>query len=445
MAHSLDITALKLLKYRDRYERLASSVPKVALDPTTAILLDDFGAYFREFPETKRIESGPFYLWFRGFRHPTLSADAASVFEQVLGGLREDVDPAVEAGLLERLVAATAAYNTAQLVADFQEGKDVDLRAGLEQIKDAYDAQIERKVKNPQVLDPIEDLLQAEADDVGIHWPWATVNRSIKPMTGGTFVVVAARPDKGKTTTMSQIVTHAAPQIDVLFPNENRSILWLNNEGPGKEIIKRTFQSAIGKDGSTIEDLAKLNYPLPEGDPDREQYKSAIRREYAKAIGGRMGVLRVFDIHGYSHAEVENLIRKYNPALVVFDMVDNISFSGNAMNNGQRTDQLLEAMYQWARLLGVKYDTAVIATSQVSGDGDGLQWPTLTMLKDSKTGKQGAADVIIVLGATNEPMEHDLRYLGTTKNKRARTGMPSNPRLVLQFVGDRARLKEFAV
>jgi hypothetical protein len=33
------------------------------------------------------------------------------------------------------------------------------------------------------------------------------------------------------------------------------------------------------------------------------------------------------------------------PALVVFDMIDNIRFGGEVANGGQRTDQLLEAMY----------------------------------------------------------------------------------------------------
>lgn len=434
---SLDITTLKLLKTRERYNRLAANVPRQALDPSVGVLLDDFGAFFKEFPDAQRIDPGVFYLWFRGFKHPGLKDEAATVFKGVINQITEDIDPSLEQGLLERLVAAGSAYQITKLIEAFQNGDEVDLRSGLEQIGDEYDAQINRKVRNPQVLDAIEDLLEQEKDDTGLHWRLPSLNRSIKPLVGGDFVVIAGRPDKGKTTLISSELTFMAPQVDLLYPGENRSILWLNNEGPGKRIITRNFQSAIGPNGSTVEELVKLNVP------SGSKHKTRIRDEYVAALGGRPGVLRVFDIHGYSNGEVENLIRKYNPALVVFDMVDNISFAGMTMNNGQRTDQLLEAMYQWARLIGVKYDTAVIATSQISGDGDGVQWPTLTMLKDSKTGKQGAADVIITIGATNEPQENDLRYIGTTKNKKARTGMPSNPRAVVQFDGDRARYKEF--
>jgi len=230
-----------------------------------------------------------------------------------------------------------------------------------------------------------------------------------------------------------------APQVDAIWPGENRSILWFNNEGPGRNIVMRCFQAALGK---TIEEMAVLS-KTPASTPEAvAQYKTAIREQYAAALGGRAGVLRVFDIHGMWNWEVEDLMRMYKPAMVVFDMVDNIKFGGEANNNGQRTDQLLEAMYQWARLMGVKYDCAVFATSQISGDGDGLQYPTLSMLKDSKTGKQGAADVIITVGTVNDPMLATSRFMGCTKNKRARTGVTSSPMTEVRFAGDIARYVE---
>jgi replicative DNA helicase len=135
------------------------------------------------------------------------------------------------------------------------------------------------------------------------------------------------------------------------------------------------------------------------------------------------------------------LIRAVPPALIVFDMVDNIKFGGEASNNGQRTDQLLEAMYQWARIISVKYDVPVIATSQISNDGDGLQWPTLGMLKDSKTGKQGAAEAIITIGASNDQALHNSRYINTTKNKLHRSGGPKEPRCEVFFDGERGRYR----
>lgn len=432
---SLDLTILQLLKHRAKYERLARVVPKRALETRASIILSDFGRFFKDFPNASRIERGAFSLFFAGI-HPGISDEDMAVYKHLFGQIEEtDVSPEVEGGIMKRLVEAATAYDVAVMLEKYNQGDDVDVRQHLTSLMDAYDSQIDRKVKNPQVLDAIEDLLKAEQNDEGLHWRLPCLNRHIKPLVGGDFVVVAARPDKGKTTFCASELTFMAPQVDVVYPGENRSILWFNNEGPGKRIVTRCFQAALN---ATTEDLVRLSN-IPSEDP---RWKTKVREDYAKALGGRPGVLRIFDIHDMWNHEVEDVVKLYKPALILFDMVDNIKFGGEVMNNGQRTDQLLEGMYQWSRVMGVKNDCAVMANSQISADGDGLPWPTLPMLKDSKTGKQGAADVIITLGTVNDPMLANSRYIGTTKNKKVRTGVGSSPMQEVIFDGSRGRYVE---
>lgn len=434
---SLDITTLKLLKYRERYDRLRRSVPKAALQPLTTELLDDFGQFFREFKDAQRVEHGPFLTWYRGFRHPNMKDEQFALYSTIISKAMDDVQPELEAGLMERLVAADVASKVTDLISKWSNGDEVDLYLELRNNVERFEQQVDRKVRNPQVLDPIEDLLKAEESDKGFHWRLPCLNRHIKPLRSGDFVIVAARPDVGKTTFCASELTHFATQVDELFPGENRSILHFNNEGPGRNIIMRNFQAALN---ATTEELVALsNTPAEAG---FEKYKTLVRQRYSESLGGRPGVLRVFDIHDMWNHEVEDIMKRYPPALVLFDMVDNIKFGGETNNNGQRTDQLLEAMYQWARLMGVKHDCAMIATSQISADGDGVAFPTLPQLKDSKTGKQGAADVIITIGKLNDPMLESSRYIGTTKNKRVRTGKKASPMQEVFFDGQRGRYKE---
>jgi replicative DNA helicase len=403
-------------------------------------LLADFGQFFREFPDANRIEHGPFLTWYRGFRHPTMKDESFALYAAVITKSMDDVSEELEAGLMARLVAADTASRVTSLLEKWNNGDEVDLYRELRSNVERYEQQVDRKVRNPQVLDPIEDLLKDEENDSGLHWRLPCLNRHIKPLRGGDFVVIAARPDKGKTTFCSSELTFMSKQVDEVYPGEGRSILWFNNEGPGRKIITRNFQSALG---CTTEDLVKLsNTPA---DAEFAKYKTQVRQQYAAALGGRPGVLRVFDVHDMWNHEVEDIMLKYKPALVLFDMVDNIKFGGEANNNGARTDQLLEAMYQWARLMGVKHDCAVLATSQISADGDGLSYPTLPMLKDSKTGKQGAADVIITIGALNDPVLENSRYIGTTKNKLVRTGKKGSPSQEVFFDSQRGRYKEAGV
>lgn len=430
---SLDLMTLQLCKHRVKYDRYIGAIPQSALSTQTQIILKDFGRWMREFPDAAGIDLTVFPHTFRAY-HPGVKDEPMAVFNEMFKRIVADVPEHLEGGMTKRWVAAEAATKATALLEKWQAGEEVDLGMQLKALVEDYEQRVDKKVKNPQVLDPIEDLLKAEENDTGIHWPWPSFNKHIKPMVGGDFIVLAMRPDKGKSTACSQIVTHAAPQVDLLFPGEKRSILWFNNEGPGKRIVMRCFQSALN---ATTEELVALS-----AIPSKSEHRTKVRADYAAALGGRAGVLRVFDIHGMWNYEVEDLIRLYTPALIVFDMVDNIKFGGETANNGQRTDQLLEAMYQWARFMGVRYDTAVIANSQVSADGDGVQYPTLPMLKDSKTGKQGAADVIIVGGAVNDPMLANSRFFGTTKNKKVRTGQRASPNVELLLVGDRARYVE---
>lgn len=432
---SLDLTALRLMRHRERCLRLNKHVPRAAVDQKTAIMLDDFLAYFREFPDAKVIEPDPFTLWFVGFRHPKLTDEAKSIFSALIKQTATDVDPAIEQGFMERLAAASAVADLTTAIEKFHNGEEVDVLTVTRSIADDIEFTVDRKIKNPQVLDPIEDLLKDEENDTGFHWHLPGINRVMRPLRPGDFIIVAGRPDKGKTTFCAHMLTHMAAQVDGLFPGENRSVIWVNNEGPGKRIITRNFQAALN---ATVQEMVQLQHQPPKN----AKHRSALREGYIEAIGGRGGTLRVFDVHDMWNHEVEDILRRYPPAVVLFDMVDNIRFGGEANNNGQRTDQLLEAMYQWARLIAVKYDCACIATSQISADGDGLNYPTLGMLKDSKTGKQGAADAIITIGAVNDPLLENVRYIGTTKNKLRRAGAPGTLRLETIMQGDRARFVE---
>lgn len=430
---SLDLLTLQLLKYRDKHDRMIGAVPLAALSPQTQIILKDFSRWFREFDGAHAIDLDLFPGWF-GQVHPGVKPEAMAVFNELFKKTRKDVAEHIEGGMTKRWVAAATAHKVTAMLERWQAGEEVDLGIELKASVEQYDQQVDRKVKNPQVLDRIEDLLKAEEDDTGLHWRLDCLNKHIKPLVGGDFIVIAARPDKGKTSFCASELTFMASQLDKVYPGENRCILHFNNEGPGKRIITRNFQAALG---CTVEELVDL--ASKPADKEFEHYGTLVRQRYAEALGGRAGALRVFDIHGLWNHEVEDLIRLYNPAVILFDMVDNIKFGGEATNNGQRTDQLLEAMYQWARMMGVKYDTAVMATSQLSADADGLTFPTLPMLKDSKTGKQGAADVIITIGSVNEPMLATSRYIGTTKNKKQRTGQRGSPNTEVIFDGDRSR------
>ena len=423
---SLDTTVLRILNTREKYDKMIRAVPKTALGEVSQVLLDDFGKFYRQFPDAPGITEDAFRTWFRAFGHPKLSAEQFARYDAVIKTISQPAPPELEEGFAQRLLAADTASKLADLLERYNEGEEIDLGASLRSTVDQYELDSNRKVKTPWVRDHINDLLEDDALDRGFHWRQPGINAVMRPLISGDFGIIAARPDVGKTSFLTDNLTHFAGQMrEVYEDGDTRNILWFNNEGPGRRIKKRLYQSALDAQYS---DLLKL------------QQQGKLVDAYAESLGGDEDRIRIFDIHDFWNYEVEDIIKQHNPGMVVFDMLDNIKFGGGVNNNGQRTDQLLEAMYQWGRVLAVKHDCVVLATSQISAEGENLAWPTLSMLKDSKTGKQGAADFIMTIGFQNG--QPDERYLGLTKNKLNREGGPKQLKLETVFDGGRGRYRE---
>lgn len=422
----LDLTIVRLLGLRENYDKYLKAVPVKALDDLTQVLLTDYGRYFKQFPNVERVEVEPFRSWFRTFGHPKLKPEQFDKYDVVIKRICDPVPEAVAAGFTARLVEADAAMTLTALLERYNEGEEVDLGPSLRSLVDEFDAKTEAFVNTPLVDDDIDQLMEDQADGKGLSWRLECLNRVIRPAIEGDFIIVAARPDVGKTTFLASELTHMAPQMEDLWPGEGREILWFNNEGKGSRIKVRAYQAALGLKYSEMQEKSKAR---------------TLRPEYAKVMGGSEDVLKIFDVHDFYNWQIEDIIKRHKPGIIVFDMLDNVKFGGMANNNGTRTDQLLEAMYQWARVIGVKYDCVVICTSQISGDADGERYPGLGQLKDSKTGKQGAADLIITIGFQNDNPE--VRYMGTTKNKLQVEGGKKTLREGVNFCGDIARFEDF--
>lgn len=418
---------LQILKRRKEFERLRRCVNDRSINQLTQIVLTDFAKYFEEVPDAKVIPvTGEFLTYFFTIRHPTLSDEQRPLYTALFAQLAAEPNEGARDLIVAKLIEGDTAVKAADIIDSYNQGGEIDVAKALRKLADEHDLDVKRKVLVPTV--PMnESIFDDDVHNSGFTWRWQCLNDCMRPLRGGDFIVLAARPDKGKSTAIADNITHMAKQIPLVFPRdkypESRYILWLNNEGPGKRILKRCIQSALGLPMSKIVELQKAG---------------RLWDEYQAAVGIDMHAIKVVDIHGYKSWQVEEIFKQFPPAIVVFDMIDNVQFSGDTLNGGQRTDQMLEAQYQWARELGVRLDCVMVATSQISADGDGLLYPTLAMLKDSKTGKQGAADAIITIGASTDANDN-LRYIGLTKNKLRIEGMPLSPRAEMLLDGPGGR------
>lgn len=424
---SLDMTLLRLSTNRNRYTRLAPGIPDAGLEKTTLFMLETIKGFYKEFPDVPDIDIKSFRLWFHNFKHSTLAADDKELYTAIINQMAEAVPSGMEAGLVERLLASEMACAAVSKVMQWNEGAEFDLHAELTGIIDGFNDRMERKTKLPLVTQTPEELMQMDEDGGGISFRLNVLKKHFRPMRGGDFGIFAARPDRGKTTGIASEASYWLPQLDEVWPGENRVGIWFNNEGPGSRIKQRFYQAALGVTIPEMVDMVKAG---------------TLTANLRKVLGEDLSRMHFYDVHDFYSHEVEAIIKQVKPGFVVFDMIDNIKFSGGISNGGSRTDQLLEEMYKWGRNLCVKHDCVGVAMSQVSGDGDGLQYPSMAMLKDSKTGKQGACDFIITLGALNDPAMERFRYIGAPKNKLQKPGNSKDPRSEVIFDAERARLRD---
>lgn len=411
---AVDLKILQILKHKSEYLKVIGRVPTESIEKTTATILKDFGKYFNKFPTHTRIDFKVFAPMF-GAWHSKLKVEQKQQYATIFKEAHRDVDEAEKDTILHSMLELRLSADLANILMKWEEGDLANIHGSLDEVMTHFVR--DAKVKGLDFIRPdVDALLADEENDVGLRWRLSCLNDSMRALRGGDFGILAARPDKGKTTFLASEITFMAAQT-------KKNVLWLNNEGPGNRIYTRLWQAALGLPMSEIVKLHQQGRLLT-------QYESAIKGDQFK--------IKVFDIHGMDTYAVERIIEQHEPGLVVYDMIDKVRGFADAA----RTDLGLEKMYDWARDLGVKHDFAGMASSQISADGANLQYPSDHMLKDSKTGKQGACDWIVMIGAVDDPGYKNTRFIGAPKNKLRREGAEGNPQKPVNFKPQIARFED---
>ncbi|QYW01969.1 DNA helicase [Stenotrophomonas phage Pepon] len=423
-----DQTLLRLGMDRKHHTKLFDVVPAKSLTGNVLFLWESQRKFYQKFPDAQGItDVGAWLTWLEdaclGNENDEDRKELLLTIAGKLGGaVDETMAPALVNGYLQTALAS-------EVMDALERYGDPDNEADLDELivacTDRFKDLMERTVKSPIEDTPLDQLYEEDSLDYGFRWRLPELAQHMRPLRPGDAIVWAARPDRGKTTTVASEISFMIKQLDEVYPGENKSFIWFNNEGDSKGIRRRLYQAILGvkqsqmmawhKDGTLLERLHE-------------------------AVGGKHLFDRIFimSIHGYSSGQVMRLIKEHNPGLCVFDMVDNIRFTGMTTNGGTRTDQMLEEMYKWVRDAAIIERFAAIETSQVSGDGENMQYPLMSMLKDSKTGKQGACEAIVIWGEQSGNIHG--RFLGIPKNKLAIEGQPMNPKVECWFRPDIARI-----
>ena len=416
---SIDLALLRVIKYKEQYDKVARYIPMGAINKRTKLVAKDIGRYFEENDSETMINFNSFRSLFFTSYHRKLNDDDTTFYNAILTKMEADVPDGVRNSLINQLLELEFATDLGNLVDEYQAGDEVDIVSEVSHITKKLDEQMVRA--NSFEYADLDDSSVEENDDVGLKWCLPELNERYRNIQGGDQTIVCARPGLGKTTFLTcNNVSMVADMKDTDI------IVWFNNESRRQRIMKRQMQSALRK---TNDELSAM------------QIAGTLNEEYIKVMG-RKDRVRVYDIHGKNNLFLGDILESIlkeglTIGAIVIDMLDNVKFP---TRRELREDQRLEEMYKWFRELGVEYNCPTFPTSQVSNEGAGMMYPLQGMLKDSKTGKQGACDNILMIGWDEDTTNPNARGISMPKTKTLRAGQQP---LVTDYImdGDRGIYK----
>jgi len=415
----LELPILHALRDKQKFRTLKGAVPMEAIGQEAQFIIGWYSQYWNAYPDHTFIDVPALESLIKlrsGYNPETMHT-----VMHMVNKLKEPIDQGTIKGIVGQLHELDLAGRSAALISRYQAGEEIELSYELAKLSQDSMRAISNSSPASWIEDSIESILAEEAGDYGLKLPTRILSEHIKGVLGGTSIALGARPDKGKTSLVACILTTFARQLDTYFLPE-RPILWLNNEGRGQRIIPRIYQAALGLSIDEVKALSNAG---------------ELVRAYTKAVG-RADRIRVKDIHGASLAQIEQIIEVMKPAVVAWDMVANIKLPGGSGNKAEEAEQ----KWQDIREMSVRHDFVSLGTVQVSADGDDQLYPPYSALKDSKTGIQGATDIILMMGARNDPTLQRLRGLSTAKNKFQMAGKPSHVQGEVDFDAERCVFNE---
>jgi replicative DNA helicase len=406
-----------MMRTKTDFNKIVGAVDMSALETRTRKVIAAIKKYYVTYPKHGKIDFTIFIPFLQNVVLSGASKEDKLVYLNIAKNMTKNYpNESTRAGLMSSIQQVNLVQVVREVTESYIDGEEIDPALELTEALNTYNSAV-GALDMPEVEENIDALLEDDASDHGVHWRLQAINDAMRPLRGGDFGILAARPDQGKTSLCCSELTFMAPQLPKDTP-----VLWLNNEGPGYRITPRLFQAALN---CTNADLIKLK-------EDGELYS-----RYIDALGGQHRI-RIMDIHGKNTGQVEAIIAAVKPGIILYDMIDNIK----GFMTAARTDLQLELMYQWGRDMSVKYDAIGLATSQISVEGVDIQYPGMSCLKDSKTGKQGACDFQLMMGSMETKPEYaNTRWLGLPKNKLRR--LASKPlQCPVIFDKDKARFRE---
>ena len=276
----------------------------------------------------------------------------------------------------------------ANLGFDYVNGTENSLEP-LRKILDDYKDDFTPNLRVDWEADDLDTILDATALESRWSFNIPSLARRVEGVSGGHLIVVGARPNTGKTSFHASLIA-----ADGGFAHQGAKCVILCNEEAYTRVASRYVSASANMTMKEVRENQALA---------RKRYEPVRQNIMFKESTGK------------TMSWVESVVKQEKPDVVVLDMGDKF-----ADMKSERSDITLKAAAIHARNIAKQYDCCVIWMSQLSAEAEGKADLNQSMMEGSKTGKAAEADLMLLIGKTQQVEGEDedpVRYLNLAKNK----------------------------
>lgn len=205
---------------------------------------------------------------------------------------------------------------------------------------------------------------------------------------GGAFpgdnILIFGRPNVGKSL--------VAINMAVRCILDNKKVLWIENEDPLSRLIPRFICRTLGYSWTQI-----------------QEQPTDYEEQFLKKIGDNFIIKH---LHPGTFREINSLIEKYKPEVVVINQLRNIKIGKTESNV-----VALEKAATEARNSAGRYKVVMINTTQAGESAEGKAILSMSDVDSSKTGIPGQMDLMLGVGMDDRLNDMDRRMFTICKNK----------------------------
>ena len=381
------IELLHILTNREAFYRFRPFIKDHVLPKESKLIINGMDEYYSNNPTLTDIDIDTFETWFLVLKHSTLKPDVVTIYQEVFKNVKSYTGgTATQEEIIETFIQRDYATRLADTAMRIAEGESGVVLTECQDILDNYTTESKRATTDDGfVEDDIHELIKSAG--AGLDWRLNALNKSLGPLRKGDLIIIGKLPETGGTAFAVSECTHMLAQLQ---PEQN--VLYFGNEETGFALKRRFISSLINR-----------NWKYVEANPVK------CADEYKKLGGDR---ILIKPCHGKSLRQLENIIKRNNAGLIVFDQLWKMPSHGKATSDVQRITDL----FVKAREMAANY-APVLAIHQADGTAFESMYIGMEQLYMSRIGIQGEADAIVTIGISKDAGNENTRYINIPKNK----------------------------